>query len=52
MAKSILYMSMSLDGFITGPNDGPGTVSATTASGCTSGSENRYPRGRTSTLRG
>ena len=24
MAKSILYMSMSLDGFITGPNDGPG----------------------------
>lgn len=24
MAKSILYMSMSLDGFITGPGDGPG----------------------------
>ena len=24
MAKSILYMSMSLDGFITGPDDGPG----------------------------
>ncbi|WP_207782150.1 hypothetical protein [Phytoactinopolyspora limicola] len=23
MAKSILYMSMSLDGFITGPGDGP-----------------------------
>jgi hypothetical protein len=23
MAKSILYMSMSLDGFITGPDDGP-----------------------------
>jgi dihydrofolate reductase/uncharacterized protein YndB with AHSA1/START domain len=24
MSKSILYMSMSLDGFITGPDDGPG----------------------------
>jgi dihydrofolate reductase len=24
MAKSVLYMSMSLDGFITGPHDGPG----------------------------
>ena len=24
MAKSVLYMSMSLDGFITGPDDGPG----------------------------
>jgi dihydrofolate reductase len=24
MAKTILYMSMSLDGFITGPDDGPG----------------------------
>lgn len=24
MTKSRLYMSMSLDGFITGPNDGPG----------------------------
>ncbi|MEV6036572.1 hypothetical protein AB0L65_35840 [Nonomuraea sp. NPDC052116] len=24
MAKSVLYMSMSLDGFITGPGDGPG----------------------------
>jgi dihydrofolate reductase len=24
MAKSILHMSMSLDGFITGPDDGPG----------------------------
>lgn len=24
MAKSILYMSMSLDGFISGPDDGPG----------------------------
>jgi dihydrofolate reductase len=23
MAKSVLYMSMSLDGFITGPDDGP-----------------------------
>lgn len=24
MGKSVLYMSMSLDGFITGPDDGPG----------------------------
>lgn len=24
MAKSVLYMSTSLDGFITGPDDGPG----------------------------
>ena len=24
MARSVLYMSMSLDGFITGPHDGPG----------------------------
>jgi hypothetical protein len=24
MTKSVLYMSMSLDGFITGPGDGPG----------------------------
>jgi dihydrofolate reductase len=24
MSKSVLYMSMSLDGFITGPSDGPG----------------------------
>lgn len=24
MAKSVLYMSMSLDGFVTGPDDGPG----------------------------
>ena len=24
MASSVLYMSMSLDGFITGPDDGPG----------------------------
>jgi dihydrofolate reductase len=24
MSSSVLYMSMSLDGFITGPDDGPG----------------------------
>lgn len=24
MSRTVLYMSMSLDGFITGPNDGPG----------------------------
>jgi dihydrofolate reductase len=26
MSRTILYMSMSLDGFITGPNDGPGNA--------------------------
>jgi hypothetical protein len=29
MAKSILYMSMSLDGFMPGPDDGPGNGLAT-----------------------
>jgi hypothetical protein len=24
MTKSVLYMSMSLDGLVTGPDDGPG----------------------------
>ena len=24
MSRSVLYMSMSLDGFIAGPDDGPG----------------------------
>ena len=24
MSNSVLYMSMSLDGFIAGPNEGPG----------------------------
>jgi dihydrofolate reductase len=24
MSSIVLYMSMSLDGFVTGPNDGPG----------------------------
>ena len=24
MSATVLYMSMSVDGFITGPNDGPG----------------------------
>ena len=24
MSKTVLYMSMSLDGFIAGPNEGPG----------------------------
>ena len=25
MGSSVLYMSMSLDGFVTGPDDGPGS---------------------------
>jgi hypothetical protein len=26
MTKSVLYMSMSLDGFIAGPHDGQGNI--------------------------
>jgi hypothetical protein len=52
MAKSVLYMSMSLDGFTAGPDDGPATGSGPAASGCTSGSASPSPSIRTSTLRG
>ena len=48
MARSILYMSMSLDGFITGPDDVRAAGSGRAATGCTSGSAS----GRTSPRRG
>ena len=35
--SSVLYMSMSLDGFVAGPNEGPGTGSATAGTACTNG---------------
>ncbi len=37
MSKVVLYMSMSVDGFITGPDDGIDTGSASTESDCTTG---------------
>ena len=37
MSATVLYMSMSLDGFIAGPNEGPTTGSATAGTACTSG---------------
>jgi hypothetical protein len=52
MAKSVLCMSMSLDGFITGPDDGPGNGLGPAAAGCTSGSASPWPTIRTSTRRG
>jgi len=48
MAKSVLYRSMSLDGFITGPGNGLGNA----ATGGTSGSASPSPSIRTSTRRG
>jgi hypothetical protein len=35
MSATVLYMS--LDGFIAGPNEGPGTGSATAGNACTIG---------------
>jgi len=37
MSASVLYMSMSLDGYIAGPNDKPGNPTATDSTGFTSG---------------
>ena len=51
MARSVLYMSMSLDGFITGPDDGPDNGLGTGGPGCTSGSASLSPTTRTSTRR-
>ena len=51
-SKSVLYMSMSLDGFITGPGDGPAMDSGPVATGCTNGSASRLPSTRTSIRRG
>jgi hypothetical protein len=38
VSATVLYMSMSLDGFVAGPNEGPGEGSATAGTTCTSGS--------------
>ena len=38
MSKAVLSMSMSLDGFIAGPDDGRATGSVTAGTACTSGS--------------
>jgi hypothetical protein len=38
MSATVLYMSMSLDGFIAGPNDGRGMGSGTTDAVCMTGS--------------
>jgi hypothetical protein len=37
VAATVHYMSMSLDGFVAGPNEGPGKGSATAGTACTSG---------------
>ena len=45
MSSTVLYMSMSLDGFITGPNVRPDNGLGDGGTGCTSGSF-QAPRGR------
>ena len=53
MAKSVLYMSMSLDGFITGPDDGHGNGLGNGGHRLnTSGSASPSTSGRTSPRRG
>jgi len=52
MAKSVLYMSMSLDGFITGPDDGPGNGLGTGGLRLHEWLASPSPRIRTSTRRG
>jgi hypothetical protein len=37
VCATVLYMSMSLDGFVAGPNEGPRKGSATAGTACTSG---------------
>ena len=37
MSATVLCMSISLDGFFAGPNEGPGKGSATAGTACTSG---------------
>ena len=41
VSSSVLYMSMSLDGYIAGPNDVPGNPGGDGFTGCTSGSSRR-----------
>ena len=37
MCATALYMSISLDGFVAGPNEGRTTASVTAGTACTSG---------------
>ena len=48
MSSTVLYMSMSLDGFIAGPNESPDNGLGDGGSGCTSGS---FPAPRAATSR-
>ena len=43
MASAVLYMSMSLDGFVAGPNNGPDNGLGDGGAACTSGFS-RVPR--------
>ena len=45
MAKVVLYMSMSLDGFIAGPDDRPGQNSVAVAGDCSTGSTTGWATG-------
>jgi hypothetical protein len=40
MSATVLYMSISLDGFVAGPHERPGKGSATAGTACTSGTGN------------
>lgn len=48
MSSTVLYMSMSLDGFIAGPNERPDNGLGEAANGCTNGP---FQAPRTETLR-
>jgi hypothetical protein len=37
VSATVVYMSMSLDGFVAGPNEEPGKGSATAGTACTGG---------------
>ena len=43
VSKSVLYMSMSLDGYIAGPDDEPDNPGGDGFSGCTSGTAGLHP---------
>jgi hypothetical protein len=51
MSASVLYMSMSVDGYIAAPNDGPDNPAATTSCGCTSGTGSVRTVGRGGSIR-
>ena len=49
MSSTVLYMSMSLDGFIAGTNERPDNGLGDGASGCTTGPSRTQTRTATST---